>query len=174
MGRSLVIDTTVTRAAGDDAATSPVSIQCRDFLKAVLAICHKFVVTPEIQDEWRKHRSRFSSTWLTAMDARKKVIRIAAPEIQPIRNKINEVNESHPKAAMTKDLHLIEAASVTDGLIVSMDEEVRNLFNENSQRIGQLKNLVWVNPCKPEDTALEWLQEGALTEKERQFGSAEV
>ncbi|HYW40908.1 MAG TPA: hypothetical protein VE957_22590 [Terriglobales bacterium] len=107
------------------------------------------------------------------MDARKKVVRINAPQVRPTRVKIGRVAENRAKAAMTKDVHLVEAATATDGLIVSMDEEVRNLFKENSERIGELKGLVWVNPCKPEDTALEWLEEGAPTQKNRQLGSME-
>lgn len=173
MGRRLVIDTTIARAAGGDAATHPVSASCRDFLTSVLLICHKFAVTPDLQAEWRQHRSRFSSTWLTSMDARKKVVRIEAPDIGPIREKVEKISEPRAKAEMTKDLHLVAAASATDGLIVSMDEEARGLFRKESGNIGELKDLVWVNPCKAEDDGLVWLKDGAPTQRHRQLAPAE-
>jgi hypothetical protein len=170
MGRRLVIDTTVTSAAGGDAATDPISVSCREFLKAVLTICHKFVVTPAIREEWREHRSRFSSTWLTSMDARKKVLRVDAAENEAIQERIDRLSQGNAKAAMLKDMHLVAAARATDGLIVSMDEEVRELFGGISQHIGELRELIWVNPCAEGDQALQWLKDGAESEGDRQLG----
>ena len=50
--RRLVIDASVVHAAGPEGATFPTSKNCRDFLKAVLTICHNVVMTPEIGKEF--------------------------------------------------------------------------------------------------------------------------
>jgi|SRR5579863_3736983 len=169
MSRCLVIDTTVVRASGGEAASNPLSTSCRDFLKAVLSICHKVTITPDIQSEWKKHRSRFSSTWLTSMDARKKVVRIGTPDIRAIRKKLEKIPQNQGKEAMIKDLHLVAAASAGDGLIVSLDEEARGFFEATAESIGELKSLVWVNPGKTEDLGISWLKNGAPSEKKRQL-----
>jgi hypothetical protein len=107
------------------------------------------------------------------MDARKKVIRVDAAESQSIREKIDRKSQGNKRAAMLKDLHLVAAATATDGLIVSMDEEVRKLYRGISQHIGELRELVWVNPCKEEEGALQWLKNGADPEAERKLGPQE-
>jgi len=71
---------------------------------------------------------------------------------------------------MDKDAHLLEAARASDGLIVSMDEEVRNLFDMASNRIAGLRRLTWVNPAVPEEEPIRWLKAGAPVEKARLVG----
>jgi hypothetical protein len=53
----LVIDASVARSSGDQGATYPTSVNCRDFLLAVLNICHQLVMTQDIKAEWDKHQS---------------------------------------------------------------------------------------------------------------------
>jgi hypothetical protein len=67
----LVIDASVGRAAGGENATAPTSVNCREFLKSVLFICHRVVMTPEIKEEWKTHQSNFSREWRCQMVARK-------------------------------------------------------------------------------------------------------
>jgi len=69
----LVIDASVARAAGTENATSPTAQACCAFLKAVLEICHRMVMTPEIKKEWDKHESRFAKKWRSTMIAKKKL-----------------------------------------------------------------------------------------------------
>lgn len=45
VSKLLVIDTSVVGAAGGPDATYPTSVHCRDFLQAVLDICHRVVIT---------------------------------------------------------------------------------------------------------------------------------
>ena len=58
--KNIVIDTSIAKSAGAPDAKKPQSTSCRDFLIAVKDICHKIVWTPEIAEEWRKHRSNFA------------------------------------------------------------------------------------------------------------------
>ena len=47
VSKRLVIDASVARAAGGEDATYPISVSCRDFLKAVLDLSHRVVMTPD-------------------------------------------------------------------------------------------------------------------------------
>ncbi len=71
---------------------------------------------------------------------------------------------------MLKDVHLIEAALKADKIVISMDETVRRCFHEATQKIGTLKQIAWVNPCKSEEMPIQWLQDGAELERERLLG----
>lgn len=169
--RCLVIDTDIARSAGGLDAQEGRSKSCRDFLIAVLETEHKVVTTEALRAEWHKHQSRFTKTWLVSMVARKKVCWIEAPDEEELRTKVALATESEKKrSAMLKDIHLVEAALQADKIVISMDEIVRHCFCEITQTVGLLKPIVWVNPCKDEETPLVWLRNGAAPEKERQIG----
>ena len=51
--KRLVIDADVLHSAGGEEATHSTAKRCRDFLKAVLTICHRVVRTPDIDKEWK-------------------------------------------------------------------------------------------------------------------------
>ena len=70
--RMLVIDASIAMAAGER-SMHPTSRNCREFLQAVLAVCHRMVLTKPIQEEWNEHQSAFARRWRTAMMARKKI-----------------------------------------------------------------------------------------------------
>ena len=76
----LVVDASVMRAAGGEGATDPaVFAHARDALEAILTICHKICVSPELREEWKRHRSRFAQLWWRQMYARRKVIDCVPP-----------------------------------------------------------------------------------------------
>jgi hypothetical protein len=70
--------------------------------------------------------------------------------------------------AMMKDVHLLEAALATDKRIVSRDDTARNSF----RGIRDVRLVVWVNPYRPEERAVEWLSRVARMESYRQLGHA--
>jgi len=74
--REIVVDTDIIRSAGGTEASNPTSKDCRDFLSAILNICHCVVITDHGLAEWRAHRSRYSHRWLTEMYGRRKVKRL--------------------------------------------------------------------------------------------------
>lgn len=171
--RCLVIDTDIARSAGGMEAQEGRSKSCRDFLIAVLETQHKVVTTDAIRTEWHKHQSRFTRTWLVSMFARKKVCLIDAPIDEELRKKVEQAADDEQKrTAMLKDIHLIEAALQADQIVISMDETVRHYFRKTALTIGVIRQIVWVNPCKDEETPLEWLKAGAVLEKERRLGQS--
>ncbi len=171
ISRRLVIDASVAHASGGEEAIFPTSKNCRDFLKAVQTISHRIVMTPAITEEWKNHQSNFARRWRVSMEARKKVVRVSAPADDNLRDKIKHIASSDKaRDAMLKDIHLIEAAKATDQTVIALDETVRNLFAAAGQRVGEMRNIVWVNPDKVEEKSISWLENGAKPEKKRMLG----
>jgi hypothetical protein len=170
---NLVVDASVARSCGDLTATKSPAPECRDFLLAMQEHKHKLVMTTDIKAEWDKHQSRFATQWLSQMVGRKLLQAIPIPEIdqeiwRPIENMAETDKE---RAAMVKDILLLEAALATDQRIVSLDEKTaRRYFKEAAQKIEKLRPLIWVNPNKPEEDAIVWLQDGAPAEEKRTLG----
>jgi hypothetical protein len=174
ISKRLVIDASIARSSGGKEATYPTSVHCRDFLQAILDICNRVVMTPDIREEWNKHQSNFARTWLRTMVAKKKVeyrADIAADE--ELWNTIKSITASEKNCeAMLKDFRLIEAALATDKTVISLDDTVRKLFDKAAVQVGELRNVVWVNPDKTEEEKpIDWLKDGAQAEKKRLLGN---
>ncbi len=105
------------------------------------------------------------------MFARKKVELAESVTKQDLRDKIYAAAENEKsRAAMLKDVHLLEAAMATDETVIALDEIVRELFAEASKSVGEIRTIVWVNPDKAEEKSLVWLKGGAKAEKKRRLG----
>lgn len=168
ISRRLVIDASVAHASGGEEAIFPTSKNCRDFLKAVQTISHRVVMTTAIIEAWNNHQSNFARRWRVSMETRKKVVRVNTPVEDNLRDQIKRiVTSDKARHAMLKDIHLIEAAKVADQTVIALDETVRNLFATVGQRIGEIRNIVWVNPDKAEEHSISWLGNGAKPEKKR-------
>lgn len=106
--RRLVIDADVARSAGNVQAIARESTCCRDFLMAMQKIGHFIVMTPALTEEWMKHRSRVSSTWLTRMQQSGKVKTAKGDAYSGLEHQIKSLRIGvNQKAAMLKDKHLI-------------------------------------------------------------------
>ena len=177
ISKRLVIDASIARSAGQEDATYPRSVRCRDFLQAVLEISHRVVMTPDIKKEWDKHQSRFAKKWLRQMVAKKKLYACDITLDDELWTQI----ESHAKTdkdreAMEKDLLLIEAAIATDKIVISLDEKVKELFIKAAADIERLKQVAWVNPDvenTEEKGAIAWLKNGAEIESQYLLGGQE-
>ena len=171
--KQLVIDTDVAQASGDEDATNPRAINCRDFLKEVMSQDHRVVMTREISDEWKRHQSRFAFEWRVSMDARRRIDRIDPPEDNELRDKVTNTTSNEDEiGAMEKDFHLLQAALVTGQTIISLDETVRVLFKRVSQQVGEIRNIIWVNPDRTaEEHPIAWLRNGAPAEAERRLSA---
>lgn len=170
VSKRLVIDASVARAAGGEEAINPTSKSCRDFLKAVLEICHKVVMSPDVREEWKRHESRFSREWRLEMVSKRKLIPLRDIYInEELWSQIEGAADTDKKrAAMIKDLCLIEAAIVTDKVVVSLDDNTaRSLFAQAANKIETLGNITWVNPDKPEEEPIDWLNNGAQPDEAR-------
>lgn len=171
--KQLVIDADVARASGSETATHPRAEHCRDFLNAVLSLSHRIVMTEKINNEWKNHQSRFARRWRVSMDARKKIDRINPPEYTELQAKVTDTASDEDEIeAMEKDFHLLQAALATDQTVISLDETVRQLFKRASQQVGEIRDIIWVNPDRVvEEHPIAWLQNGAPSEAHRQLSA---
>ena len=168
----LVIDCSIAHAAGPEEAVHPTAKHCRDFLRAVLRICHRIGMSPAIAAEWKRHRSGFARQWLVSMHARKKVVTIDADEDSHLRGALAVAATSvKSREAMLKDAHLLEAATQLAQRIAALDDTVRRLFAMAARQNKAVQQLCWVNPDRDFDGVLEWLEAGAPLEKSRQLGN---
>lgn len=174
--KRLVIDTDVAQASGSEEATHPRAKHCRDFLQEVLLLGHSVVMTPEISNEWKRHRSGFARRWRVSMDARKKVYRINTPADEELHDKIEKTATNQDEIEdMQKDFHLLNAALATDQTIISLEEIIRQLFARAAERVGEIRDIVWVNPERvEEEEPLVWLQNGAPPEDHRKLRTWEI
>lgn len=171
IAKRLVIDTDVAIAAGNELPHDSRPKICKDFLIAVFDSKHKVVITSAIYTEWRNHPAKFLTPWLASMYKKGKVYEVDASANYKLRHKLEVVATGDVKrVAMLKDAHLVEAAFQSDRIIISMDETVRHCFHNAAIQVLILKQITWVNPCKDEETAIEWLERGAEREKERRLG----
>lgn len=169
IAKRLVVDASIGKAAGK--TDHPVSKACRETLDEILTGAHSIVLTPDIDAEWKKHRSLLALKWLGTMTARKKTVRIPVEHDEALRQSISELEfkEKEIEAAL-KDTHLVEAACATDHIVLSLDETVRGIFSRATPHIKKLKEIHWANPVEPEEKVVHWLQRGAKLEKQRRLG----
>jgi len=132
MSRRIVVDASVARSAGE--TSHPDSVLCREFLLAILKICHRVVLTPEIEREWRRHASRFSLRWLASMRSRRKVV-----DVSPTITLASLLDGSRDLAgrrldAVEKDCLLVDAAPrLRRAHRVAGRQNARNLTNSRTR-----------------------------------------
>lgn len=164
--KSLVIDASVAHASGGKSAIHPDATHTRDFLQAVLKVCHKAVMSPAIRDEWNAHQSGFARSWRKTMVAKGKLLLSDIDERPDIRQKIKQASVTdNQKVAMQKDCHLLESAIATDHRIVSLDNNARDLF-KSELNVQDVNSVMWVNPVVDPEQLLVWLEEGAPDHEE--------
>jgi hypothetical protein len=173
--RVLVIDASIARAAGD-VSMHPTSRHCREFLQAVLKLCHRMAMTEAIQAEWNKHQTCFERGWRTSMVARRKLVFIeVAPHLSLEKRIERAVLNKYLAAIIEKDRRLIEAALVTEKRVISLDDHVRKHLRDHHSKLTEVRSICWVNPCTPEEQVLAWLEAGAPADRSRtlEYGQPE-
>jgi hypothetical protein len=169
--KRLVIDADVVCSACGKGTAHPSAKHCCDFLQAVLDICHCIVVTPTMQEEWKRHTSSrvdFFRTWRGQMISRKKMVVIDPLADRTLSLDVEKTAKSdNDLDAVRKDIHLIHAALAADRSIVSCDDTARHLFGNASSIVPALSPIVWVNPGREEEEPIRWLEGGTEAEPDR-------
>jgi len=167
----LVIDSSVVQAPGPDHPTDERPKRCRDFLGAVYVLCHRVVVTDAILSQWKRHWSRFARTWYRVMLQHRKVVYDHGISDPALRAKVGALDAGKKELRlMLEDAFLIEAALATDKIVISLDDEARELFRAACQTIAEMRPVTWVNPARPEEAAAKWLRKGVQPEGKRKLG----
>ena len=176
--KSLVVDASVARAAGDP-PNNPCSEICRDCLVQIRDSKHNICMTPEIQREWDDHASRFSRRWQANMIARKQWLyqdlstddslrKIIEHSVSKFYTDLADEAIFNIKNKIFKDCCLIEAALASDKTVLSLDDKTaRKYFSQAAKQVNEIKGIVWVNPNKPKENAINWLSLGTPAESLR-------
>lgn len=152
----IVVDANILRGASSSDRGPPPGVDCRRALQAILAICHRAVVSPALAEEYEHHASGFGQRWLTWMARRSKIVQTPAKETGRARGwKQDPSFEAHERRAVEKDLHLVLAAWEADAVILSGDDAARALF----ARLTDLKYLGWARMTHNDVDG--WLDDGA-------------
>lgn len=166
--RILVIDASVVRAAGSLEAVHPLPSQCRDILRTILDVCHRIHLSEALRDEWSRHTSKFSRTWLKSMYARRKVISGDIAALAGFAAAIENARylSDSERAAMEKDRHLVDGAAASDKIILSLDDTTGRILHRIVPHFGGLADFLWVKPTEHFDAVKAWLEERGTTRAE--------
>jgi hypothetical protein len=174
--RRLVVDTdVVVRASARENRLRTSGKRCRQALMAILRICHRVVLTPDIHREWQDHPSRFQRKWRRWMHGKRKFALVSSAPKERLRKRIARAAPS-PSAqeVLDKDVHLVEAALATDRTIISCDAEAHDLFHAVAARVGELRTIAWLNPERMAPPDMEaWLEAGAQPDDSMKLGCAD-
>lgn len=172
--RTLVIDASIAQSSGENILKEK-AIACSEFLNEILNLGHFVIFTRDIKTEWTKHQSTFAISWYQKMLAKGRV-KIIKDDIRntDLRNAVLEIVQENARAAVLKDLHLIEAARSADEIVASLDDKMRNHLKLAALKVEILQTIVWVNPWsndkEKDEKCILWLREGAPADKERCLG----
>ncbi len=164
--KRLVIDASVATSTGERGLRGE---RCQTFLRIVIdRTAHRLVMTKDIGAEWDIHSHQYARRWRRSMNAKRRVDRPIVNHDLTLAQKIVRTNPPEKAlAAMEKDLRLIEAARATDDRIVSLDDTARRFFCEASSSVGELREILWVNPVVEKEAPIQWLEDGAPNEEQR-------
>lgn len=137
----LVVDASVARAAGN--SEHPVSSACRQILTDILEICHSVALNPELRQEWSRHQSRFTRKWRASMAARRKPLNDIGTT--PCILDLDRFDENS-RAAIEKDLHLLELALATDKEIITLDTALSVALRSQSAGTRLHNQISWIDP----------------------------
>jgi hypothetical protein len=168
--KAIVVDASVLRSAG--LTENPTSRLCREALQTMLDYCHRAAFSGDVAAEWRTHASRFSVGWLSAMAARKKLVRVDEPvPAENVRDALRASIASPAEwDAVEKDFHLLVTALATDRTVLTQDEKLRHILHAAAHEVIDLRRLVFANPAAAHEAVAEWLNRGAPADKERCLG----
>ena len=149
------------------------SIDAREFLETLRDCGHRIVWSTDIDREWNRHFTEFSTDWYTTMTNSGKVLDLRNVNVRDegLRNEIHKfAPDIHIYKIMRKDIHLLEAALKSDKIVASKDKKAQRHFGIVCQHIGEIRDVVWVNPDNEEEMCIDWLKDGAPAEQHRQLG----
>ena len=152
----IVVDASVARSASDP-ARHPTTVGCLALARALASKdCATGVfLSPQLQAEWKKHASRFMTSWLVSMEQRGRVRRERDRRVSDLRTAVAGVSDDGVRAALEKDLHLSEAAVLHGTPVASLDDRQRRFLSELAASYPAAGRIQWLNPVTC--GASEWL-----------------
>jgi hypothetical protein len=108
------------------------------------------VISEDIDKEWKKHQSSFALKWRVAMEQKGKVENLGRLDCETLKNRIQALalQKTSARRQMQKDALLVVAAQAADRVIVSLDNEARDLFAEHAKQLRTPRGIEWRNPVE--------------------------
>ena len=143
--QGIVVDALIAHSAGMSPASQ--SKQCLNFLDVFeKETNHEVVISLDIREEWDRHKSKYSSRWLTSMQNAGRLRRIQFRKDKTLWGAFNEAELTAPAYAdLHKDLLLVEAAINADKRVSSLDG-VKKHFAKCVACNPAIGDVAWVNP----------------------------
>jgi len=154
----LVVDASVAGMASE--SLHPDSSNSRKVLREIRHICHRVILVPDLEKEWKKHAAPFFRTWRGSMMRKGKVERNSEDYTSTLDSVIEKLGENAKRPPLKKDLHLIAAALLGDGVILTLDEKVKEAFGKIENSSIDLQKLKWFNPARDVQRTLKFLRSG--------------
>lgn len=149
MNKFFVIDACVPTSASDN--DKPISSHSRIFLENFrIKTNYKIVLSEQLKREWLEHASLYTRKFFSSLKSRRRILYIEDIEGQfEIRYNLHKIRDQSRISAIEKDMHLIEAALLSDKIIVSSDNKARGHFSFISDTFNIIGSILWVDPTKP-------------------------
>lgn len=168
-GRSLVVDASVARRAGNVMTLGALSLLCRDVLVEIERHEHRVVISDDIRREWKAQASKYSWLWITNMISRNRHAAVDPSVDEELRKVIDALPEDDRQAAR-KDLLLTEAALDSDYRVISLDRAMREILHRVAQDLPKIGAIHWVDPER--DQCLPWIIAGGPDDSDLQISKA--
>jgi hypothetical protein len=156
----VLVDANIARSATDP-ANHPTTRRCLVVAKILLDRNSQsgLAMTPCLQEEWRKHATRYMTRWLASMESKGRIKRVRDEVVSDLRTAIKNVNSDGIKAAMMKDIHITSAALYFDFPVVSRDDNQKRYLAMVAAEYELIEKIHWVNPETDQDWE-PWLKNG--------------
>ncbi len=159
----IVIDADIMRSAGT--SEHPHSRTAREVLETIRDGNHRMVKCAPLRAEYRKHQSRFATTWLATMTARKQSVHWTYEEDAVLRKTLVKAlppDSPSKEIAVLKDAHLLEAAAATGKRIISKDKTARDLFRLACPVRGSHRHILWGEMTLSAGAVIDWVKSGCV------------
>lgn len=159
----ILVDASIAKSAADP-ARHEVSLACLEFSRVLEDRSCKtgVAMTPQLEDEWRRHASRYMTSWLVSMETRKRVRHIRDRRVRDFRMVVAGIEDDGIRAAILKDSHLSEAALSYAIPVASRDDRQRRYLSCLVADYPLAGAIQWLNPEKPQGSWRHWIVEGCV------------
>ncbi|WP_289407622.1 hypothetical protein [Bacillus pumilus] len=119
---------------------------------------NRIAMTKDLHEEWFNHASAYTIKVYFLLKAKRRIKEIHDHEtVEDIRIKTHSVKDKQRILPILKDIHLLEAAILTDKIIFSLDDKARNNFNHLYNCVSGITDVCWLNPSIEQEEVTEWL-----------------
>jgi predicted nucleic acid-binding protein len=163
----IVVDADIMRAAG--VSEKPNAANARMILESIQQCGHYIVMAKPINDEYKRHQSKFAGRWKNQMISQMRAKFVHYKENPTLRALLIQAlpdDNDAAEAAVIKDAHLLEVALEHGQRIVSKDKKAKNNFQHACAIKGDHRSLLWADATEKPTEVIEWIKNGCTEQNE--------